>query len=187
MERATLLAGALIAVRVSVAAVPAQAATALMVTNCGSSGSGSLAAEIAKADGASGDVIKFALKCSTIKLSSTLAITSDLTVDGPGPHALAVSGAGKHEVFSVGSSVSASISGLTIEDGSAVAGSNGSKGANGKGVNGVNGFTAGPGGNGAGGEPGGDGGGIYNAGHRGKDRHDAIPRGPSYPLGGTSI
>ena len=96
--------------------VPRAGAATDVVTNCSgdSSVAGSLPNEVA--DATAGDEITFALSCSTITLTSRLDI-SGLTISGPGAGSLAISGGGTTGVLFVGSSGSASISGLTIEDG----------------------------------------------------------------------
>jgi hypothetical protein len=92
-----------------------------VVTNCNSSGSGSLPAVVAAAS--SGDAITFSVTCppsSPITLSSTINIDTNLTINGPGASELAVSGDNAVEVFDVPtSSVNATISGITIQDGNA--------------------------------------------------------------------
>jgi YVTN family beta-propeller protein len=106
-------------VAVSAAILPAQEAGAAtdVVTNCSGSASvaGSLPYELANAS--SGDTVTFALSpsCSLITLSSTIDITKNLTITGPGASSLAVSGGGSFQDFSVGGTDT--ISGLTIEDG----------------------------------------------------------------------
>jgi hypothetical protein len=106
---------------VSVAIIPAQVAQAATdtVTNCSGSPSvsGSLSYEVAHAG--SGDFIQFALSpaCSTITVSSTIDLTQDISVNGPGSGALAVSGGGAVPIFSVASGVSADFAALTITDG----------------------------------------------------------------------
>jgi hypothetical protein len=67
----------------------------------------------------SGDTVDFALTCSVITLTSgDIEISRNLTINGPGASALAVSGDNASQVFAVDSSVTATISGLTIENGS---------------------------------------------------------------------
>ena len=107
----TLTATALVVVPTAVA----QAGTDV-VTNCASSGAGSLPYEVAHAG--SGDTVTFALSpsCSTIDLTGTITIGVDLTVTGPGAGAVAVHGDGSSAVFDVGA-VSATVSGLTITGG----------------------------------------------------------------------
>ncbi len=89
------------------------------VTNCNDSGSGSLRQAVANAVSTVG--IAFALDppCTTIALLSPIDITANVTIDGPGADAMAVSGGGAVEDFVVASGVTSSISGLTIEDGRA--------------------------------------------------------------------
>jgi hypothetical protein len=119
------LAGVLVLVLalISMAVVPPHLAGAATqtVTNCNDSGVGSLRQAIL--DAASGDTVTFgSLPCTTITLSTTIDITTNLTVDGPGSESLAVSGNGAVELFDVASGVTATISGLTMEDGMAIEG-----------------------------------------------------------------
>ena len=67
----------------------------------------------------SGDQITFAVSLNgdTIPLNSTLTLNRNVTITGPGAANLAISGAGAVQDFFVSTGVSASISGLTIEDG----------------------------------------------------------------------
>ena len=72
------------------------------------------------------DIIEFAASLSgdTITLSGNLSITSNVDIVGLGANELAVSGGGLVRDFTVSSGVTATISGLTIEDGNAaIAGS----------------------------------------------------------------
>jgi hypothetical protein len=109
---------------VCVAVLPVQVAGAATdtVTNCNDSGPGSL--PVVVAGSAAGDTVTLAPtpSCTLITLAATIDITTDLTIVGPGAGALAVSGGGTVGVFDVASGVTASISGLTIEDGNAAAG-----------------------------------------------------------------
>jgi hypothetical protein len=119
------LAGAAVVVVLAtgaVVALPASVAEAAsdVVTNCSGSSSdpGSLPYEVSNSG--SGDTITFALApaCSTIALASTIGISHDLTITGPGAAILAVSGGGSTQDFVVvGGTVS--LSGLTIENGNA--------------------------------------------------------------------
>ena len=113
---------ALATVSVAVIPVPVAGAATATVTTCNDSGPGSLPVAVAAA--AAGDTITFAPTppCTTITLAATIDITTNLTIDGPGAGALAVSGGGTVGVFDVASGVTALISGLTIEDGDAAAG-----------------------------------------------------------------
>ncbi len=92
-------------------------AAPVRVTNCNDSGPGSLREAVASAN--LGQTVNFNLprRCSTITLASTIVINTNLTINGPGANALAVSGNHVVEVFDVSSGVTANISGLTIEDG----------------------------------------------------------------------
>ncbi len=110
---------------VSASVLSAQVAGAATdtVTNCSGSASdsGSLPYEVVNAS--SGDTISFSVTCpsnSPITLSSTIDISTNLTINGPGASSLVVSGNNAVEVFDVNASgVTVTISGLTIEDGSA--------------------------------------------------------------------
>jgi hypothetical protein len=107
----------------SVNALPAPGASAApqTVSNCNDSGSGSLRQAVL--DAASGDTITFSsLPCATITLASTITITTNLTVAGPGSATLAVSGNDAVADFAVNAGVTATISGLAVEDGTALAG-----------------------------------------------------------------
>jgi len=65
----------------------------------------------------------------TITLTATLQINKNLTITGPGAGQLTVSGNNLYRVFTFGAGVTASLSGLTIADGSADNGGGISKGA----------------------------------------------------------
>jgi hypothetical protein len=100
--------------------LPAQVAGATndVVSNCNGSGPDSLPAVVGAAT--SGDTITFSVTCPTsspITLTSTIDINTNLSIDGPGPGDLAVSGNNAVAAFAITSRLSASISGLTIEDG----------------------------------------------------------------------
>jgi hypothetical protein len=70
-----------------------------------------------------GATITFAESATgTITLTSTLQINKNLTITGPGAAQLTVSGDNAHRVFTFGAGVTASLSGLTIADGSAANG-----------------------------------------------------------------
>ena len=89
------------------------------VTNCNDSGAGSLRQTIA--DASAGDTIDFDLSptCSLItETSGSITVDTNLTIDGPGASALAVSGGtvGTVSVFVV-DNVTSTISGLTIKNG----------------------------------------------------------------------
>jgi predicted outer membrane repeat protein len=96
------------------------------VSNCADSGTGSLRAAVSAAS--SGDTIDFALSpaCSLITLTSgDIEIATNLAIDGPGANDLAVSGNNASQVFVVESGVTATISALTIENGSVAIGGGG--------------------------------------------------------------
>jgi hypothetical protein len=95
----------------------AEAATDL-VTNCSGSPSvsGALPYEVAHAS--PGDTVGFSLSppCATITLTTDINISEDLTVTGPGANTLAVTSSGDVSAFDVDSGVTASLSGLTVEN-----------------------------------------------------------------------
>jgi hypothetical protein len=96
-------------------------ATTVTVTNTNDSGAGSLRNAITSAS--SGDTIKFNLTSypATITLSSTLIINTDLTISGPGASNLAISASGyrytSHDILSISPGVTATISGIAIQQG----------------------------------------------------------------------
>jgi hypothetical protein len=105
---------------------PVSGAGTLTVTNCHDSGAGSLRADIASAS--AGDTVNFFVSCpatSPITLASTLDVNTNVNISGPGASRLVVSGNNAVEDFSVASGVTATISGITIEDGNAGSGSGG--------------------------------------------------------------
>ena len=127
LGRSLLASGLIAGICVSSAALlPAQVAgaTTASVSSCSGSASvaGSLPYEVANAS--SGDTINFSVSCppsSPITLTSTLDITQNVTIDGPGRTSLAVSGNNAVGVIQVTGGVAASISGVTIENGNATA------------------------------------------------------------------
>lgn len=121
MRRLSLEAAALVLLIMGVSTVvgvsPA-AATTLTVTNCANSGAGSLRQTVA--DATSGDIIRFDLSppCSTItNPTGYIIISKDLNIEGPGSTSLSISGEGSNGLLEIFSGITASISGLTIEDG----------------------------------------------------------------------
>ena len=119
-----LVAFGLVALAVVVVPAPRASAATDVVTNCSGSVSvpGSLPFEVANSG--SGDTITFALSppCATITLGATVDISRSLTVTGPGASSLAVEGTASGPVFSVDSGSTATISGLSIENGGGTAG-----------------------------------------------------------------
>ena len=92
-------------------------ASTLLVTNTNDSDPGSL--RQALADAIDGDTISFdpALNGQTINLTSAeLAVDKNITINGPGPNSLAVSG-GNFRAFHVMPQHSVTIEGLTVRDG----------------------------------------------------------------------
>jgi hypothetical protein len=115
---ACALVGSTLGGAISLISAPGAGAATDQVTNCNDSGSGSLRAALGVAG--PGDKITFALSpsCSSITLTSgILDISTNVQIDGPGASDLAVNGNDTSGVFYVGSGVTASISGLTIEGG----------------------------------------------------------------------
>ena len=118
----SLVSGGALTASLVVGVLPASAST-VTVTTCSESGAGSLRQAVI--DAGAGATIDFAPSpsCSLITLTSGyIEISRNLTIDGPGAGALAVSGNHESTVFLVDSGVSAAISGLTIEDSIADAG-----------------------------------------------------------------
>jgi len=87
------------------------------VTTCNDSGTGSLRQAVSNS--AAGGTITFSLSpaCSHIRLMSTIALTANLTIDGPGTSALIVDELIHKTAFSVSSGAVVAISGLNIENG----------------------------------------------------------------------
>jgi hypothetical protein len=109
----------------SVAILPATVAGAATVgvSSCADSGPGTLRAAVATA--APGDTITFLVACppaTPITVASPIDITTSLTIAGLGPNELAVSGGTVTQIFTVSAGVTVTISGITIENGSADAG-----------------------------------------------------------------
>ena len=85
-----------------------------------SGGSGNLAAPTlpyAIAHALNGDQVNFASGLSAITLGGTLTISHNITITGPGPANLAVSGNNSIQVFVINSGVTATISGLKVQNG----------------------------------------------------------------------
>ena len=92
----------------------------LTVTNTLDSGKGSLRYEIAHANKNTKIVFDPSLDGQTIKLTSgELAITTGLTIQGPGAGQLTISGGNNSRVFAVNASAPVVLSGLTISNGDA--------------------------------------------------------------------
>ena len=101
-------------------AVTSSRAATLTVTNTNDSGAGSLRGAIAAAT--NGDTITFSLPLpSSITLSSgALTVTQNVTITGPGRASLAIDGNATSNVFAVVSN--ATITGLTVTNGSSLSG-----------------------------------------------------------------
>ena len=69
-----------------------------------------------------GDTITFAPSVTLITVGTPLTVGTNVNITGPGAGALAVSGGGTTQVFTISSSTTASISGLTVEYGTAASG-----------------------------------------------------------------
>jgi hypothetical protein len=105
--------------------LPVARASTYTVTSTDASGPGSLRQAILDANANVGhDTIDFAPSVSgTIVLTDTLPqIDDDLTITGPGPDALSISGDNAYRVLEIASSTAVTISNLTIRDGSASTG-----------------------------------------------------------------
>jgi len=92
-----------------------------VVTNCKGSGRGSLAAVVKAAP--AGATVLVSVSCpptDPIVLSSTIAINVNLSIEGLGAGTLAVSRNNSVGVFDIGTGVTATISGVTIENGHGV-------------------------------------------------------------------
>ena len=99
---------------------PSASAAPLTVTNCNSSGPGSLAAVVAGA--AANSTITFSVTCSSITVTSTIDLTVPLTIEGPGASALEVDDTNNSdeqsaEIFEVSPNIDVSMSGLSIQNG----------------------------------------------------------------------
>lgn len=126
METLTLGAKGRVAILVLVGALlillasqpPAVHAATLTVTNTSDSDAGSLRQAIA--DAASGDTINFSLSgCPcTINLASAIYINKNLTITGPGIDQLTLNGASGHRVVNIEISLTVSLYGMTIRNGS---------------------------------------------------------------------
>ncbi|HEX7769026.1 MAG TPA: choice-of-anchor Q domain-containing protein [Dokdonella sp.] len=108
-------------------ASPAAAAT-FTVTSLADSGPGSLRAAVESANATpGGDTIRFqAALAGTISLAAEILVSDALVVEGPGPEALTLSGAGSHRIFVLdrasGARTTTLLSGLAFEDGQATDG-----------------------------------------------------------------
>lgn len=100
-------------------AVPASAAP-LSVTTLADSGAGSL--RQALVDAAPGDVVTIGVT-GQIDLTSPLTITVPVTVEGPGADDLVLSGGDVVQVLTVTATGAVTLRGITVADGSALAGS----------------------------------------------------------------
>ncbi|HKG27486.1 MAG TPA: choice-of-anchor Q domain-containing protein, partial [Thermomicrobiales bacterium] len=110
------------AIVVGVLGVSSAGAATFTVTNTADSGPGSLRRAIADAGGTAGsDAVQFApgVAGKITLTSGQITITSPVDVQGPGADLVTVSGNDQSRVFTVQSGKTASISGLTVADGSA--------------------------------------------------------------------
>lgn len=100
---------------------PALSASIVVVTSTADSGPGTLRAALASA--VANDVITFAVGLpATITLTTGELFVPSVTITGPGAANLTISGNNGSRVFHINASASASISGLTISNGSSVGG-----------------------------------------------------------------
>src|SRR5262249_198661 len=94
------------------------------VLNLNASGVGSLSAVLAAA--ASGDTIEFASGLSgTITPAATLTVANNVTIQGPRPRVITLSGHNPNPPFPIHAGLPATISGLTITKGSVTANESG--------------------------------------------------------------
>jgi hypothetical protein len=105
-------------VRLSVESLEERSVPAVdTVLNLNPSGIGSLSAVLSAA--AAGDTIVFAPGLSgIITPAGTLTVANNVTIQGPGSDVISVRGGKAHQVFVINSGVNATISGLTITNGS---------------------------------------------------------------------
>jgi hypothetical protein len=122
LAKVTSFASLTLALALTVLPAKVAASAVELVTNCQDSGSGSLRAALANA--ISGETINFDLSCPAgttafpiIQITTPLTISTNLTVDGPGPSHLWVEDSAPG-VFSVSSGVTTTISGIGISAGS---------------------------------------------------------------------
>jgi uncharacterized protein (TIGR03437 family) len=93
-------------------------AVSFVVTTLADSGAGSLRQAINNANASSGGVtITFAVTGTINLLSALPQLTQSMTVTGPGASSLAIDGGGAVQVLNVGSGITVSISGVTIQNG----------------------------------------------------------------------
>jgi trimeric autotransporter adhesin len=88
-----------------------------VVTTLADSGLGSLRAAITNANASSGVTITFAVTGTINLLGALPALTQSMTITGPGASSLVVDGGGAVQVFNVGTGITVTISGLTIQNG----------------------------------------------------------------------
>ena len=96
---------------------PRASADSLTVTNCNSSGQGSLAHVVARA--AAGSTVTFSVTCSSISVTSPIDLTVPITIEGPGASAMELDSPENldGEVFDVSPKIDVSVSGLSFQDG----------------------------------------------------------------------
>lgn len=88
------------------------------VINTLDSGAGSLRDALTNVNaGSGGDTINFSGVTGTITLSSVLSITKSVTINGPGPNLLTISGNNAVRIFSISATAPVTISGLTMAHG----------------------------------------------------------------------
>jgi hypothetical protein len=111
--------GGLLVVGVVALSAPGAEASTLSVTTCKDSGAGSLPQVMVEATSGSTVTFELSPSCSLITLADTIHIATNVTIEGPGASALALNESIYKTVIDVASTVtSATISGLTIENGS---------------------------------------------------------------------
>jgi hypothetical protein len=95
-------------------------ADSFAVTSCADGAPGSLRAEVALANLTSGaNTIAFSVSCAPLQVSPLIEISNDLTITGPGANTLAIDGQTTNTIFQIDNGVTATISGLTLQQGNA--------------------------------------------------------------------
>jgi predicted outer membrane repeat protein len=92
-----------------------QSASTITVTNTNDSGPGSLRQAVI--DATSGDTINFSVTGTIVLSTGEIEINKNLTIDGPGTGSLTIDANGASQIFRTTSGVTASISDMTIREG----------------------------------------------------------------------
>lgn len=98
--------------------VPSIYAATFTVTNHNDSGPGSLRQAILAANSFGGGIIRFSNVTGVISVASNLpSLTGTVSITGPGPQLLTVSGSNQSRVFAIDVGANVQLTGLTIADG----------------------------------------------------------------------